>query len=738
MRKLDHPNTVLLYETFEDEKNVFLVMELCSGGELLGFILESGRHTEAQAVIVMRQVFQAVLYLHSVGICHRDIKHANTLLLSQAQIEDNVVKIVDFGLACCFTRGEAMRQCAGTAIYVAPQVLECKYDHSIDLWSCGVLLYILLCGYPPFRGDTDAAVMNAIRRGNYSFPSSDWTLVSQDAKSLIRMLLKMKVKERITAEGALKHSWIQEPPKEPVQLQKALERMRKFVAYQRQTQNLNPEQIPEEDPLLQGIPRGSSQSSIATRIPQTLPSAGTWLKDLQRQFSAFTAAVGSAMTSKPEKKRVEEDLSHLSPPAQSKPAMGYENSESISRGASEKSVIGQELPKGLTPSQVFREKHIQEDEPVLPSQLWPRQVMEQVLDLDSLTQQEVQQEVLTERLTGEVDSSDSEARSLPGQALMNLSSTAKPVCPFDDILPPALDPNPAVEENAGDPDSVRAYVGQQLEFWSKTACRWIPCEVINVRGDAAIMVNVKPNTWLTTEDQARRVRACELQRSPEMSPTQDTRKVLGSTGRAKSDNGQFCVGQPVEYLSISAGRWIPSRVTGIDEENSIQLDVKPGCWIPLHHQKGHVRLPGLLGSGEVQGHAAPSTSSADLDLSHLQSEELEYYSLNLSAWIPCRILQQDAQSGCAVIDVLPSAWITPAQQATYLRAALQQERLRIPLIGDKVVYFSESHMRWIPTIITDVGDADEVELEIKPGVWISRDVQKRVLRWCSADRKSVV
>eukprot|EP00439_Symbiodinium_sp_Y106_P070618 s145_g12.t1 len=418
---------------------------------------------------------------------------------------------------------------------------------------------------------------------------------------------------------------------------------------------------------------------------------------------------------------------------QSKPAMGYEQSESISRGASEKKVTGQEMPTGLTPSQVFREKHIQEDEPVFPSQLWPRQVMEQVLDLDSLTQQEVQQEVLTERLAGEINTGDGEtrsSRSLPGQALMNLSSSAKPMCPFDDILPPALDPNPAVEENAGDPDSVRAYVGQQLEFWSKTACRWIPCEVINVRGDGAIMVNVKPNTWLTTEDQARRVRACELQRSPEMSPTQDTRQVLGSIGRTKSDNGQFCVGQPVEYLSISAGRWIPSRVTGIDEENSIQLDVKPGCWIPLHHQKGHVRLPGLLGSGEVQGQMAPSKSSADLDLSHLQSEELEYY-LNLSAWIPCRILQQDAQSGCAVIDVLPSAWITPAQQATYLRAALQQERLRIPLIGDKVVYFSESHMRWIPTIITDVGDADEVELEIKPGVWISRDVQKRVLRWCS-------
>lgn len=173
MRLLDHPNIVMLHETFEDAESVFLVMELCSGGELLGFILESGHHSEMQAAIVMRQVFKAVRYMHSQQVCHRDLKHSNTLLLSHAPCHENVVKIVDFGLACSFTPGEVLRQCAGTVVYVAPQVLECRYDHRVDLWSCGVLLYILLCGYPPFRGETDAAIMTAIRRGNYSFPARD-------------------------------------------------------------------------------------------------------------------------------------------------------------------------------------------------------------------------------------------------------------------------------------------------------------------------------------------------------------------------------------------------------------------------------------------------------------------------------------------------------------------------------------------------------------------------------------
>jgi len=316
---------------------------------------------------------------------------------------------------------------------------------------------------------------------------------------------------------------------------------------------------------------------------------------------------------------------------------------------------------------------------------------------------------------------------------MNISSSVKPVCPFDDVLPPAFQ-DPVIQENEVEPDSsVRAYVGQQLEFWSKTACRWIPCEVINVRSDLAIMVNVKPNTWLTLEDQAKRIRAFQLHKSPDFSPTKKSLEEVNDlddlTNRPQRKG--FHVGQPVEYLSVSAGRWIPSRVTHIDPESSIQLDVKPGCWIPIQHQQGHVRVP-VLEADEARQPSEASLLAAH-GLTDLQGAELEYYSLNLSAWIPCRIVQQDAQSGCVVIDVLPSAWITPAQQATYLRApAPAHDRLRVPLIGDKVVYFSESHTRWILTIITDVSDADEVELEIKPGVWISRDVQKRILRWCSS------
>ncbi|CAJ1367260.1 unnamed protein product, partial [Effrenium voratum] len=348
MRMLDHPNTVQLFETFEDEGNVYLVMELCSGGELLGYILNSGFHTESLAASIMSQVFQAVKYMHSVRVCHRDLKHSNTLLLSQAPFRENCVKIVDFGLACRFEPHEPMRQCAGTAIYVAPQVLECKYYHHVDLWSCGVLLYILLCGYPPFRGDTDAAIMTAIRRGNYSFPSSDWSFVSEDAKSLIRSLLKMKVKERITVENALQHRWIKEPKGEEI-LSKALERMRRFIAHQQKTQDLNPEQD-AGSPLGEGLGTMGSQSSIATRIPQ---AGGFWFKDLQNQWAALTAAVGSVMSGS--KKAGVAPL----PEAQ------------------DLAPIGKLLEKELSPSQCFRHKHVEEE--MSPSAVFKKKHVEEIV-----------------------------------------------------------------------------------------------------------------------------------------------------------------------------------------------------------------------------------------------------------------------------------------------------------------------------------------------------------------------
>eukprot|EP00435_Cladocopium_sp_Y103_P054349 s1338_g17.t1 len=148
-------------------------------------------------------------WLQSTGkVTHRDLKPENFLFTSKEPIEKNFLKIIDFGLSCKYTDGQVLQTKAGTPYYVAPQVLHGKYDQAADLWSCGVIMFVLLCGYPPFFGDSDAEVLAKVKTGSYSFNPADWKNVSEDAKNLIRQLLKMNPKERYTAEAALNHEWI--------------------------------------------------------------------------------------------------------------------------------------------------------------------------------------------------------------------------------------------------------------------------------------------------------------------------------------------------------------------------------------------------------------------------------------------------------------------------------------------------------------------------------------------------
>merc|ERR1719334_1449185 len=153
---MDHPNIIKLFETFEDHRNIYLVMELCSGGELFDRIIATGHFSEKEAAVLMQQIIRAVYYMHENSICHRDLKPENFLFMTKDPIESNYLKIIDFGLSCKFSPDKVMETKAGTPYYVAPQVLSGKYDHQSDIWSCGVIMYVLLCGYPPFFGDTDA------------------------------------------------------------------------------------------------------------------------------------------------------------------------------------------------------------------------------------------------------------------------------------------------------------------------------------------------------------------------------------------------------------------------------------------------------------------------------------------------------------------------------------------------------------------------------------------------------
>jgi calcium-dependent protein kinase len=208
MRMLDHKNTVKLIDTFEDGRTIRLVMEMCTGGELSDRLIEAGRFTESQAAGLMQQIFQTVFYLHSKQICHRDIKPENLLFASTESIESSTLKFIDFGSACLFHKGQFMHTKAGSSSFVAPQVLFGKYDNASDLWSCGVIMHILLCGYPPFSGETEEDVLAKVRKGSFSFIAKDWKKVSEDAQILIRMLVKMSPQERYTAEQALNDTWI--------------------------------------------------------------------------------------------------------------------------------------------------------------------------------------------------------------------------------------------------------------------------------------------------------------------------------------------------------------------------------------------------------------------------------------------------------------------------------------------------------------------------------------------------
>ncbi|CAK9082917.1 Calcium-dependent protein kinase 2 (PfCDPK2) [Durusdinium trenchii] len=210
MKSMDHPNIIKLYETFEDRKHIYLAMELCTGGELFDRIIEVGQFTEKDAAIVVQQMLSAVFYMHKRQVCHRDLKPENFLFLTKGPMEKNLLKIIDFGLSKCFEADVPMSTKAGTPYYVAPQVLQGKYDASCDIWSCGVIMYTMLCGYPPFYGKTDQEVLSKVRKGMYQFEPKYWRHISQDAKKLITMLLKFEPETRYTAEQALQDTWIKD------------------------------------------------------------------------------------------------------------------------------------------------------------------------------------------------------------------------------------------------------------------------------------------------------------------------------------------------------------------------------------------------------------------------------------------------------------------------------------------------------------------------------------------------
>ena len=216
MAKADHPSIIKLYEIYEDARHIYLIMEECSGGELFDRIItriDNGKmYTEKEAAIIFKQLISAVSYCHSQGICHRDLKPENVLFLTKD--EDSAIKVIDFGLSRLYgnnpTKGakdNKMTTRVGTAYYVSPEVLQGSYDEKCDIWSAGVILYILLCGDPPFNGANDNEIYRCIAKKKYSFPSPEWDFISKEAKDLIKNML-CDPHKRYTAQQVLDDPWI--------------------------------------------------------------------------------------------------------------------------------------------------------------------------------------------------------------------------------------------------------------------------------------------------------------------------------------------------------------------------------------------------------------------------------------------------------------------------------------------------------------------------------------------------
>ncbi|KAL3982886.1 Calcium/calmodulin-dependent protein kinase type 1 [Acanthocheilonema viteae] len=206
LRKLRHSNIVQLYDTFDEKQYVYLVMELVTGGELFDRIVAKGSFTERDASILMRQVLEAAAFMHENGVVHRDLKPEN--LLYYDQTEDSKIMISDFGLSKIEESGVMATAC-GTPGYVAPEVLQQKpYGKAVDIWSIGVITYILLCGYPPFYDENDANLFGQIIRGEYEFDSPYWDEISESAKDFISHLMCCDPEQRYTCHQALAHPWI--------------------------------------------------------------------------------------------------------------------------------------------------------------------------------------------------------------------------------------------------------------------------------------------------------------------------------------------------------------------------------------------------------------------------------------------------------------------------------------------------------------------------------------------------
>ena len=214
----DHPNIIKIFEVYESQRSLYIVMEECKGGEIFDRIIEhiesKKMYSEKDAADMFGQIMSAIAYCHNNGICHRDLKPENLLYLNKGPEKNNPIKVIDFGLSQ-FISDQKLTTKVGTAYYVSPEILKGDYTEKCDIWSAGVILYIFLSGDPPFNGPNDNAIYQKIAQMKFAFPEKKWKNISNDAKDLIMHMISPE-KERYTAKQVLEHPWFKNASTEPL------------------------------------------------------------------------------------------------------------------------------------------------------------------------------------------------------------------------------------------------------------------------------------------------------------------------------------------------------------------------------------------------------------------------------------------------------------------------------------------------------------------------------------------
>ncbi|KAG2241067.1 hypothetical protein Bca52824_090354 [Brassica carinata] len=284
-----HGNIVTIKGAYEDSLYVHIVMELCAGGELFDRIIQRGHYSERKAAELTKIIVGVVEACHSLGVMHRDLKPENFLLVNKD--DDFSLKAIDFGLSIFFKPGQIFTDVVGSPYYVAPEVLLKRYGPEADVWTAGVILYILLSGVPPFWAETQQGIFDAVLKGYIDFDSDPWPVISDSAKDLIRRMLSSKPAERLTAHEVLRHPWICENGVAPDRAldPAVLSRLKQFSAMNKLkkmalkviAESLSEEEIAGLREMFQAMDTDNSGAITFDELKAGLRKYGSTLKDTE-------------------------------------------------------------------------------------------------------------------------------------------------------------------------------------------------------------------------------------------------------------------------------------------------------------------------------------------------------------------------------------------------------------------------------------------------------------------------